>query len=52
MRNLASRSAEAAKQIKDVVTSIQNETQKKIKNSSEAVSGVVNETKIKNRYFK
>ncbi|MCB9096942.1 MAG: CZB domain-containing protein [Arcobacter sp.] len=44
VRNLASRSAEAAKQIKDVVTSIQNETQK-IKNSSEAVSGVVNETK-------
>ena len=44
VRNLASRSAEAAKQIKDVVTSIQNETQK-IKSSSETVSSVVNETK-------
>jgi hypothetical protein len=44
VRNLASRSAEAAKQIKDVVTSIQNETQK-IKTSSEIVVDVVNETK-------
>ncbi|QKF66225.1 MCP-domain signal transduction protein (chemoreceptor zinc-binding domain) [Arcobacter venerupis] len=44
VRNLANRSADAAKQIKDVVTSIQNETGK-IKNSSDSVSTVVNETK-------
>lgn len=44
VRNLATRSADAAKQIKDVVTSIQNETEK-IKNSSEIVISVVNETK-------
>lgn len=44
VRNLASRSADAAKQIKDVVTTIQNETLK-IKDSSQNVSVVVNETK-------
>jgi hypothetical protein len=44
VRNLANRSADAAKQIKDVVTSIQSETGK-IKNSSEIVVSVVNETK-------
>ena len=44
VRNLATRSADAAKQIKDVVTSIQNETEK-IKHSSDTVSSVVNETK-------
>ncbi|MGE4382990.1 MAG: methyl-accepting chemotaxis protein [Arcobacter sp.] len=44
VRNLATRSADAAKQIKDVVTSIQNETEK-IKQSSETVSDVVNVTK-------
>jgi hypothetical protein len=44
VRNLANRSADAAKQIKDVVTSIQNETGK-IKDSSEIVVTVVNETK-------
>ena len=46
VRNLASRSAEAAKQIKDVVNSIQNETGK-IKDSSETVAFVVNETKTR-----
>jgi hypothetical protein len=46
VRNLANRSADAAKQIKDVVTSIQNETGK-IKNSSETVVSVVNETKAR-----
>jgi hypothetical protein len=46
VRNLASRSADAAKQIKDVVTSIQNETGK-IKDSSDVVTGVVNETKAR-----
>jgi hypothetical protein len=44
VRNLATRSADAAKQIKDVVTSIQSETQR-IETSSKKVSGVVNETK-------
>ncbi|RXI25305.1 chemotaxis protein [Aliarcobacter trophiarum] len=44
VRNLASRSADAAKQIKDVVTTIQKETEK-IKESSDIVTGVVNETK-------
>ena len=44
VRNLATRSADAAKQIKDVVNSIQNETEK-IKSSSDTVSSVVNETK-------
>ncbi|WP_323668905.1 methyl-accepting chemotaxis protein [Aliarcobacter butzleri] len=44
VRNLATRSADAAKQIKDVVNLIQNETEK-IKQSSETVSSVVNETK-------
>ena len=44
VRNLANRSADAAKQIKDVVNSIQSETGK-IKNSSETVSVVVTETK-------
>jgi len=46
VRNLANRSADAAKQIKDVVTSIQNETGK-IKDSSETVVTVVNETKAR-----
>ncbi|MBP7769910.1 MAG: CZB domain-containing protein [Aliarcobacter sp.] len=44
VRNLATRSADAAKQIKDVVNSIQNETIK-MKESSEAVSIVVDETR-------
>ncbi|MCT7908356.1 methyl-accepting chemotaxis protein [Arcobacter lacus] len=44
VRNLATRSADAAKQIKDVVNLIQSETEK-IKQSSETVSSVVNETK-------
>lgn len=44
VRNLANRSAEAAKQIKDVVDSIQIETHK-IKDSSDVVSEVVNKTK-------
>ncbi len=46
VRNLASRSADAAKQIKDVVTTIQQETEK-IKDSSNSVTNVVNETKIR-----
>jgi methyl-accepting chemotaxis protein len=46
VRNLATRSADAAKQIKDVVNSIQSETGK-IKNSSETVVSVVNETKAR-----
>ena len=46
VRNLANRSADAAKQIKDVVNSIQNETGK-IKDSSETVVSVVNETKAR-----
>ena len=44
VRNLASRSADAAKQIKDVVTTIQKETEK-IKESSDTVTSVINETK-------
>ena len=44
VRNLASRSAEAAKEIKDVVESIQEETAK-IKKSSDIVANVVRETK-------
>lgn len=44
VRNLASRSADAAKQIKDVVSSIQNETEK-IKQSSTEVANIVNVTK-------
>jgi len=44
VRNLANRSAEAAKQIKDVVDSIQEETSK-MKKSSDVVSTVVTETK-------
>ena len=44
VRNLANRSADAAKQIKEVVNSIQSETGK-IKDSSETVASVVNETK-------
>ncbi len=44
VRNLASRSAEAAKEIKDVVESIQEETAK-IKKSSDIVANVVKETK-------
>ncbi|RBQ27511.1 MULTISPECIES: methyl-accepting chemotaxis protein [Arcobacteraceae] len=44
VRNLASRSADAAKQIKDVVNTIQSETEK-IKDSSDVVTNVVNETK-------
>jgi predicted nucleic acid-binding protein len=44
VRNLATRSADAAKQIKDVVDSIHLETQR-IKQSSDVVSTVVNETK-------
>ncbi len=46
VRNLATRSADAAKQIKDVVTSIQNETER-IKESSENVGSIVNETKVR-----
>jgi hypothetical protein len=46
VRNLASRSADAAKQIKDVVTTIQKETEK-IKESSDSVTNVVNETKAR-----
>ena len=46
VRNLATRSADAAKQIKDVVNSIQSETGK-IKESSETVASVVNETKAR-----
>ncbi len=46
VRNLASRSADAAKQIKDVVTTIQKETEK-IKDSSDSVTNVVNETKVR-----
>jgi len=44
VRNLATRSADAAKQIKDVVDSIQTDTEK-IKNSSDVVASGVNETK-------
>ena len=44
VRNLANRSADAAKQIKDVVDSIQTDTAK-IKESSDVVADVVNETK-------
>jgi hypothetical protein len=44
VRNLASRSAEAAKQIKGVVDTIQSETAS-IKQSADSVSEVVNETK-------
>ena len=44
VRNLASRSADAAKQIKEVVTTIQKETEK-IKESSDLVTSVVNDTK-------
>ena len=46
VRNLATRSADAAKQIKDVVTSIQSDTQK-IDESSKVVAKVANETKIR-----
>ncbi|MDC0933258.1 methyl-accepting chemotaxis protein [Arcobacteraceae bacterium] len=44
VRNLASRSSDAAKEIKDVVLSIQQETAR-MKESSDVVSGVVTETK-------
>ncbi|MEJ5169116.1 MAG: methyl-accepting chemotaxis protein, partial [Arcobacteraceae bacterium] len=44
VRNLAGRSAEAAKQIKDVVDTIQSETAS-IKESADSVSNVVNQTK-------
>ena len=44
VRNLASRSADAAKEIKDVVISIQEETSR-MKNSSDIVAKVVVETK-------
>ena len=44
VRNLASRSAEAAKEIKMVVESIQSETAR-MKKSSDVVAGVVKETK-------
>jgi hypothetical protein len=44
VRNLATRSADAAKQIKDVVDSIQEDTIK-IEKSSNSVSQIVNETK-------
>ena len=44
VRNLASRSADAAREIKDVVSSIQEETAR-MKNSSDIVAGVVTETK-------
>ncbi|WP_407649294.1 methyl-accepting chemotaxis protein [Aliarcobacter faecis] len=50
VRNLASRSADAAKQIKDVVTTIQKETEK-IKESSDSVTTVVNETKLRIEQF-
>ncbi|OCL93992.1 methyl-accepting chemotaxis protein [Aliarcobacter thereius] len=46
VRNLASRSADAAKQIKEVVNSIQEETLR-IKDSSDIVSSVVDETKTR-----
>ncbi len=46
VRNLATRSADAAKQIKDVVDSIHCETQR-IKESSDVVASVVNETKTR-----
>ena len=44
VRNLASRSSDAAKEIKDVVVSIQEETAR-MKKSSDVVAGVVTETK-------
>ncbi len=44
VRNLASRSAEAAKEIKDVVVSIQQETAR-MKDSSDIVASVVTQTK-------
>ena len=44
VRNLASRSSDAAKEIKDVVLSIQEETAR-MKKSSDVVAGVVMETK-------
>jgi len=44
VRNLASRSSDAAKEIKDVVLSIQQETAR-MKESSDIVAGVVTETK-------
>jgi len=44
VRNLASRSSDAAKEIKDVVLSIQQETAR-MKESSDVVAGVVTETK-------
>ncbi|MFA9374497.1 MAG: methyl-accepting chemotaxis protein [Poseidonibacter sp.] len=44
VRNLANRSADAAKQIKNVVDSIQTDTAK-IKDSSDVVANVVDETK-------
>ena len=44
VRNLATRSADAAKQIKDVVDSIQTDTER-IKSSSDIVATGVNETK-------
>lgn len=44
VRNLASRSADAAKEIKEVVVSIQEETGR-MKKSSDIVAGVVTETK-------
>jgi methyl-accepting chemotaxis protein len=44
VRNLASRSADAAKEIKDVVISIQEETSR-MKNSSDIVAKVVTQTK-------
>jgi len=44
VRNLASRSSDAAKEIKDVVISIQEETAR-MKTSSDIVAGVVTETK-------
>ena len=44
VRNLASRSSEAAKEIKDVVVAIQEETAR-MKKSSDIVAGVVGETK-------
>jgi hypothetical protein len=46
VRNLATRSADAAKQIKSVVDSIHDETQR-IKQSSDHVANVVNETKTR-----
>jgi hypothetical protein len=46
VRNLATRSAEAAKEIKNVVNLIQNETVN-IKNSSDGIAKAIDETKVR-----